>query len=174
MSNGVGYTAEQYRKLLTLSGYNGGDINALAGRLADKDKEVDGDTKKEYGLKMDEFQAVIGDDKKDLLDSLVNKQSSDEFKRFISPAKADPLARFPAPQGRRAGYNDLNNVLKNGIKLDPRLFSADSQLDRSLQLNQLRVDLEFVKNVVGVNLEVKTLGFKSAKAFAQGLGQVVV
>lgn len=174
MSNGVGYTAEQYRRLLTLSGYNGGDINALAGRLADKDKEVDGENKKEYGLKMDEFQAVIGNDKPDLINSLVNKQSSDEFRSFVSPPQADQ-SRFPRPQAgsRAAGGTDLHG-LPSRINVDPRLYSADAQLDKSLQLNQLRVDLEFVKNVVGVNLEVKTLGFKSAKAFAQGLGQVVV
>ena len=87
MSNGVGYTANQYIHLLTLSGYEGEEIDQLATQLAEKDIAVDSEDEKKYGLTMDQFEAVIGEEDQVLLNELVENQTSDEFVSFITQIK---------------------------------------------------------------------------------------
>jgi energy-coupling factor transporter ATP-binding protein EcfA2 len=50
----------------------------------------------------------------------------------------------------------------------------DNPETRSIILNELREEQEFLKNLLGMQLELNTLGFKMAKAFAQALGQIVL
>lgn len=56
-----------------------------------------------------------------------------------------------------------------------RLKTGDDNAEtRSVILNELREEQEFLKNLLGMQLELNTLGFKMAKAFAQALGQIVL
>jgi hypothetical protein len=55
-----------------------------------------------------------------------------------------------------------------------RLKTEKDQETRSVVLNELREEQEFLKNLLGMQLELNTLGYKMAKAFAQALGQIVI
>jgi hypothetical protein len=52
--------------------------------------------------------------------------------------------------------------------------NALSQIDRENALKEIREIVEFMKNLLAIELEFDTLEYKLAKSFGQGLGQIVV
>ena len=97
---------------------------------------------------------------------------------FGSDAKAKNSAEYDPTKGSQGMGSFLNKPIFDSQQriqdASQKINEASTQTERDYAINELRKEEEFLKNLLGVQLDLDILVFKIAKAIGQALGQIVL